>query len=127
MPITYKKEDNLAKLSSAVSSSQVSAETVSRIQQQMQAMDGCINLGPLKVCYHIQLPKIVITVSVLGITIGTITLDPTNPCQTLKIDLWVASGKIELCIKGSCLKLSGEVCAVGQCVNWNDITIICWG
>ena len=102
-------------------------QTLKALHEHMKELSGCVNEGPLSVCYKVDIPKITVTLSAFGITIGTITLDPTNPCQTISLDLGIVSGSAKLCIEGSCLKLSGKICKFGSCTNWNDVTIVCWG
>ena len=102
-------------------------DTLTAIQENMKEQSGCVSLGPLKICWTLNIPEIRVTISVLGITVGTIVLNPTKPCQRISINVGVARGYIELCIKDSCLILNGEICIFGSCTDWKNKKIFCWG
>lgn len=125
MTTEYIFEDDLSKIEVPPGVT-LDKDTLAALQEHMKEQNGCTSLGPLTLCWKIQLPEITITVSVLGITLGTIVLNPTKPCQTLKVNAGIASGEIKLCIVGSCLKLSGKVCMFTNCAKWTDKTIFCW-
>ena len=125
MTTEYKFEDDISKIEVPPGVT-LDKETLLAVQESMKEQSGCISLGPLKLCWTINLPSIKITISVLGITVGTITLDPTKPCQRISINVGVARGYIELCIKDSCLILNGEICIFGSCATWRNQRIVCF-
>jgi hypothetical protein len=126
MSTEYKFEDDISKIEVPPGVT-LDKDTLAALQEHMKEISGCLSLGPLKLCWNIQLPSVTVTVSVFGITLGTIHLDPSKPCQRLSINLHLVSGYVELCIKDSCLVLNGQVCKFGSCTNWNNKTIFCWG
>lgn len=126
MTTEHKFEDDINKIV-VPSGFTLDKDTLAAIQENMKEESGCISLGPLKICWTLRLPEIRITVSVLGITVGTIVLNPTKPCQRISINVGLASGYIELCIKDSCLVLNGQICILGNCTTWKNKTIFCWG
>lgn len=96
------------------------------MQNSMEPIKGCLNIAILKLCYDIVLPaKATIVLSILGVEAGTIKLDLADPCQTITINAGVASGEITLCFKDKCLLLSGAICALGQCISFDDVKVIC--
>ena len=126
MTIEYEFENDISKIS-VNDDVTLDDATIKANQELMKDISGCVSFGPLKVCYSVDLPKITISLSVFGIQIGKMTLDPSNPCQRISINLGIISGYVEICIKGSCLILNGKVCKFGSCTKWNNITIFCWG
>ena len=104
----------------------IDQDTLDGYNEILKGEKGCISLGPLKLCYELDLPKITITLSVLGVTIAKVVLDPRRPCQRISINVGLARGYVELCIKGSCLILNGEICILGSCTRWNNRQIVCW-
>lgn len=126
MTIEHKFENDISRIS-VPEGITLDAATLKAHQQLMSDLSGCLSFGPLKVCYSIVLPKVTVTLSVFGVNIGTMTLDPSNPCQRITINLYLVSGYVELCIKDGCLILNGQVCKFGSCTNWNNVKVYCWG
>lgn len=101
-------------------------ETLAALQDTMKDVSGCVNFGPLSLCYSIVGTDIVVTATVFGIRIGRVRLSPTKPCAKISINLYLVSGSIELCLKDRCLTLSGKVCKLGNCARWNNVRVVCF-
>ena len=87
---------------------------------------GCFSvLGPLEICYSWDGSKVEVCVKLAGISLGCATLDLSNPCVTFSGDVWVASARVTICLKGNCLTYDAEVCAFGSCDSSSG-NIVCF-
>ncbi len=101
-------------------------QIVHMLNDQMTKIDGCVNLSIVKICYDVILPNINVTVSILGVDITSFKLDPMDTCQTVNIDVGVASGSLTLCFKERCLTLSGEVSMLfAGTTHFDNVKIVC--
>jgi len=130
MPTKHEFENDISKIK-VPQGVTLDEQTLKAIQEHMKQNSGCVNKGALELCYTVNSilpPKVTITISAFGYTIGTIVLDPENPSQTLTVNFCdIVTGWVKLFISDTCVKLDGKLCKFGSCTTWNNVSIVCWG
>ncbi len=84
------------------------------LEHRVSATGGCIKfLGVLEICFEISGEAVTLSVKLLGVTIGKVTLNPSNTCATVGGSAAGFKAEVKLCVnfRDLVLTISGEVCA----------------
>ena len=125
MTIEYDFENDLGKIK-VPEGVTLDKDTLEALQESMKESSGCWTRGPLSLCWSFSGESICVSVSVFGVSMGKICLNPARPCARISINLFLVKGYIELCYKDKCLILNGEICKFGNCSRFSNVRVVCF-